>query len=220
MSLIKLNFFSFFIKNIFWRKYLYISLGHDYKVLEYKNTLYTQSFNSLHQSMSTRLLMFKLNPIFINYTFISNIKVVYFYINYLNVYLLNWLRSTSNKSFSFGFRYMQGFIFLLFIDACLTDDEPLWEPIEWSLVQTWILFIFLFAWVAENLIVSRYGSYTGRDKRVWMAWYKTFWLIEGFYIVNYGAAIVFVIVPFYYEINYNLSFVFSWWHWYSRVFFF
>jgi hypothetical protein len=27
-------------------------------------------------------------------------------------------------------------------------------------------------------------------------------------------------VPFYYETNYNLSFVYSWWHWYSRVFFF
>jgi hypothetical protein len=34
------------------------------------------------------------------------------------------------QSFSFSFYYLQGFIFLLFIDACLTDDEPLWEPIE------------------------------------------------------------------------------------------
>ena len=125
-----------------------------------------------------------------------------------------------NKSFSFGFLYIQGFAFILFIDACLTDDEPLWEPIEWSLVQTWILFIFSFAWIAENLIVSRYGSYTGRDKRVWFSWYKTFWLIEGYYAINYGVACVFVIVPFYFETNYNLSFVYSWWHWYSRVFFF
>jgi len=31
---------------------------------------------------------------------------------------------------------------------------------------------------------------------------------------------MFVIVPFYFETNYNLSFVYSWWHWYSRVFFF
>lgn len=128
--------------------------------------------------------------------------------------------SVINKSFSFGFFYIQGFAFILFIDACLTDDEPLWEPIEWSLVQTWILFIFSFAWIAENLIVSRYGSYTGRDKRVWFSWYKTFWLIEGYYVINYGVACVFVIVPFYFETNYNLSFVYSWWHWYSRVFFF
>ena len=131
-----------------------------------------------------------------------------------------WLRNITNRSFGFGFYYIQGFVFVLFIDACLTDDEPLWEPIEWSLVQTWILFIFTFAWIAENLIVSRYGSYTGRDKRVWMSWYKTFWLIEGYYVINYGAAIVFVIIPFYFETNYNLSFVYSWWHWYSRVFFF
>lgn len=139
---------------------------------------------------------------------------------------LNFRKFTSyvtnllNTSFSFGFLYIQGLAFVLFIDACLTDDEPLWEPIEWSLVQTWILFIFSFAWIAENLIVSRYGSYTGRDKRVWLSWYKTFWLIEGYYAFNYGVACVFVIVPFYFETNYNLSFVYSWWHWYSRVFFF
>lgn len=124
------------------------------------------------------------------------------------------------KTFSYGFLYLRGLFVILFIDACLTDDEPLWEPIEWSLVQTWILFIFTFAWIAENLIVSRYGSYTGRDKRVWMSWYKTFWLIEGYYVINYGVTCIFVIVPFYYETNYNLSFVYSWWHWYSRVFFF
>ncbi len=127
---------------------------------------------------------------------------------------------TIKRTFSFGFQYLYGFSLILFIDACITDDEPLWEPIEWSLVQSWILFIFTFAWIAENLIVSRYGSYTGRDKRVWMSWYKTFWLIEGFYVINYGVTCLFVIVPFYYETNYNLSFIYSWWHWYSRVFFF
>jgi hypothetical protein len=123
-------------------------------------------------------------------------------------------------SFSFGFYYIQGFAFLLFIDACLTDDEPLWEPIEWSLVQTWILFIFIFGWIAENLIVSRYGSYTGRDKRVWMGWHKTFWLMEIYYIINFAITALFVIVPFYFELNYSLSFIYSWWHWYSRTFFF
>ena len=119
-----------------------------------------------------------------------------------------------------GLFYLYYSTFIMYIDACLTDDEPLWEPIEWSLVQTWILFLFTFAWIAENLIVSRYGSYTGRDKRVWFAWYKTFWLMEWYYIINFGAAILLVIVPFYYELNYNLSFVVSWWHWYTRLFFF
>lgn len=116
--------------------------------------------------------------------------------------------------------YLRGLIIIFFIDACITDDEPLWEPIEWSLVQTWIFFIFLFAWIAENLISSRYGAYTGRDKRIWFAWFKSFWLIELWYLISYGSAILFIIVPFYYELTYNISFVFSWWDWYSRVFFF
>ena len=148
----------------------------------------------------------------------------YFNLSYdlyaLRYSLLIWIRDLINRSFSFGFLYIRGFFVILFIDACLTDDEPLWEPIEWSLVQTWILVTFSFAWIAENLIVSRYGSYTGRDKRVWMSWYKTFWMIELFYVLNYGLVSAMVIVPFYYETNYNLSFVYSWWHWYSRVFFF
>jgi hypothetical protein len=146
-------------------------------------------------------------------------KFTYF-TNYYTKQLLQTLSLLNLKTFSFGFLYLRGLFVVLFIDACLTDDEPLWEPIEWSLVQTWILFVFTFAWIAENLIVSRYGSYSGRDKRVWMSWYKTFWLIEGYYVFNYGAACLFVIVPFYYETNYNLSFVYSWWHWYTRVFFF
>lgn len=135
-------------------------------------------------------------------------------------YFVSSTISILRRVFGFGFYYIRGIIFILFIDACLTDDEPLWEPIEWSLVQTWILFIFSFAWIAENLIVSRYGSYTGRDKRVWMSWYKTFWLIEGYYVLNYGVVCFFFILPFYFELNYNLSFAYSWWHWYSRVFFF
>ena len=142
-----------------------------------------------------------------------------FYIGMLRSALIS-SREILTRSFSFGFYYLRGLFFILFIDACLTDDEPLWEPIEWSLVQTWILFTFTFAWAAENLIVSRYGSYTGRDKRVWMSWYKTFWLIEGYYVINYGIVCLFVCVPYYFEINYSLSFVYSWWHWYSRVFFY
>lgn len=142
-----------------------------------------------------------------------------FYTSALKDFFYNF-NDFSKRSFSFGFYHLRALFFILFIDACLTDDEPLWEPIEWSLVQTWILFIFIFAWIAENLIVSRYGSYTGRDKRVWFSWYKTFYLIEIYYAINYGVAVLFVIVPFYFELNYNLSFIFSWWHWFSRVFFF
>ncbi len=119
-----------------------------------------------------------------------------------------------------GFFYIRGLLIIFCVDGALTDDEPIWEPLEWSLVQTWILFIFIFAWIAENLITSRFGSYTGRDKRVWFAWYKTFWLLEFMYLISYGVAALFVMVPFYFELTYHLPFIFCWWHWYTRVFFF
>lgn len=117
-----------------------------------------------------------------------------------------------------GFFYLRALICMLVIDATFTDDEPLWEPIEWSLVMTWILFIFIFAWIAENLITSRYGSYTGRDKRVWFGWFKTYWLLNSWFALSYGTAAMFVILPFYSELVYPISFAFSWWHWYTRVF--
>lgn len=119
-----------------------------------------------------------------------------------------------------GFIYLRGLLIIFSVDALIADDEPLWEPLEWSLLQSWILFIFLFAWIGENLISSRYGSYTGRDKRVWFSWYKTYWLIEGWYVLSMGMASLWVIVPHYYEVTYGVSFMFSWWNWYSRVFIF
>ena len=133
---------------------------------------------------------------------------------------LFWLLNTFKRSAGEGLIYVRGLVILFFFDAMLTDDEPLWEPVEWSLIQSWIMFIFAFAWIAENLISSRYGSYTGRDKRVWVAWYKTFWMIEGWYVLSLGAAALFVITPFYHETSYTLPLVVSWWNWYSRVFFF
>lgn len=122
--------------------------------------------------------------------------------------------------FKQGFFYIRTLCLVFFLDASFTDDEPLWEPIEWSLVMTWILFIFVFAWIAENLITSRYGSFTGRDKRVWFGWFKTYWLLESWFAISYGTAAMFVILPFYTELVYSLSFTFSWWHWYTRVFFY
>lgn len=127
---------------------------------------------------------------------------------------LRWANTTS-----FSYYYLQGMIIVMMIDASIIDDEPLWEPIEWSLVQTWILIIFLFGWIAETLITSRYGSYTGRDKRVWMSWYKTFWLVEIFYMINFLAAAMFIILPFYFELNHTLPFISTWWNWYNRTFF-
>lgn len=129
-------------------------------------------------------------------------------------------RLTGANFFGDGFIYVRGLLLIFMTDALIVDDEPLWEPLEWSLVQIWLLFIFLFAWIGENLIASRFGSYTGRDKRVWFAWYKSFWLIGGWYQISFGAAALFVIVPFYYEITYHLAFIVSWWDWYNRIFFF
>ena len=45
-------------------------------------------------------------------------------------FLKNYTIDNLKRTFSFGFYYLRGIFFLLFIDACLTDDEPLWEPIE------------------------------------------------------------------------------------------
>lgn len=151
------------------------------------------------------------------FTFVRTwLLTLYFYCEAL----IRWFLNLFKRSIGDWILYIRGLFLLFFFDAMLTDDEPLWEPIEWSLVQSWILFIFAFAWIAENLISSRYGSYTGRDKRVWVAWYKTFWLIEGWYVLSLGAAALFVIVPFYHEITYTLPLVVSWWNWYSRTFFF
>lgn len=217
---------GFFKRNCFFRDYIYLwqhwkneSSTQPNKSSHHLRFELTDSLtpsNTINNSTVSRATLEQVNNAFgLPTPLVSTIRL-----NVLWKKLMTYSSSILNKSFSFGFFYIQGFAFILFIDACLTDDEPLWEPIEWSLVQTWILFIFSFAWIAENLIVSRYGSYTGRDKRVWFSWYKTFWLIEGYYVINYGVACVFVIVPFYFETNYNLSFVYSWWHWYSRVFFF
>jgi hypothetical protein len=188
--------------------------------------------NSDYKQITKQKNIFFLNSI----NLIKNYFIIFFYFNqnnFANILNLNNLNfktqfkmntiaylKTYKQTFGEGFFYIRGLILIFFIDACITDDEPLWEPIEWSLVQTWILFIFIFAWIAENLITSRYGSYTGRDKRVWFAWYKTFWLIDACYVISYGLTAIFIIVPFYYELTYSVSFIFSWWNWYTRVFFF
>jgi hypothetical protein len=183
--------------------------------------------------------LFKTKSIFFFkfFNLIKNNYLIFIFFNNvnstLNLILLNYFKFNFNikskllylvkiykQSFGEGYVYLRGLFIIFFTDACVTDDEPLWEPIEWSLVQTWILFIFIFAWIAENLITSRFGSYTGRDKRVWFAWYKTFWLIDLSYIISYGLTALFVIVPFYYELTYSVSFIFSWWNWYTRIFFF
>ncbi len=207
---IQLPYFIINQLNIF---FISLSNIYNYKFVN-KNKL---SINTYSFTNKNFLLFFYLNNI---NTTLNKLTLLYIKNNLTfknkSIWLLNIYKKTCGESFF----YLRSLFLIFFIDACVTDDEPLWEPIEWSLVQTWILFIFTFAWIAENLITSRYGSYTGRDKRVWFAWYKTFWLVELCYIISYGLAAVFVIVPFYYELTYTVSFIFSWWNWYTRTFFF
>jgi hypothetical protein len=200
------------------------NLSKVWKLLLQRRRWVTSS-KSLTRRLKTNELGRSTSEVFLY--FLTNLdfsgKVLTTYDHFLTRSWKNWsiiIGTVWKSTFGDGFLYLRGLFIIFFIDALITDDEPLWEPVEWSLVQSWIMFIFLFAWIAENLISSRYGSYTGRDKRVWFSWYKTFWLIEGWYILSLGLASLWVMVPHYYEVTYSISFIHSWWHWYSRVFFF
>jgi len=46
---------------------------------------------------------------------------IWYYVKSIHFFALD----TSKKTFSFGFYYVRGLVVILFIDACLTDDEPL-----------------------------------------------------------------------------------------------
>lgn len=198
-SIINEKYFS----TLFLKKKKSRSFLHIYKKNSFKNFFFLNNFyNFILKKTFVYLLLKKIN---FNFNLLS-----------LSKYLFLLYKKTIGE----GFFYIRGLVLIFFLDASFTDDEPLWEPIEWSLVQTWLLFIFIIAWIAENLITSRFGSYTGRDKRVWFSWYKTFWWIEVWYAVSYGAAAMFVVVPFYYELTYTVSFIFSWWNWCNRIFFF
>lgn len=206
---IKNNFFNF----IYFPKIKFFFIFFKIKKNRYP-------VNNFYKKNSKKFLLINYNLNFIlkkNFFYKLLIKIN-FNLNfsyYLKSFLLMY-----KKTLGEGFFFIRGLILIFFLDASFTDDEPLWEPIEWSLIQTWLLFIFIIAWIAENLITSRFGSYTGRDKRVWFSWYKTFWWLEFWYAVSYGAASMLVIVPFYYELTYSVSFIFSWWNWCNRVFFF
>ena len=69
--------------------------------------------------------------------------------------LLIKVKLTLHKTFNFGLYYIHGFIFILFIDFCLNDGEPLWEPVEWSLVQPCIIFIFTLYLIPHTLTLNK-----------------------------------------------------------------
>ena len=121
----------------------------------------------------------------ISWSLLTLIKDVLNDIYYFKVHIKADFNLNKKQVFSDGLVFVVYLLIIFYVDALLTDDEPIWEPTEWSLLQSWLMFIFLFSWIAENLITSRYGSYTGRDKRVWFAWYKTFWNIQIYYAIFY-----------------------------------
>lgn len=116
--------------------------------------------------------------------------------------------------------YLRNFFLIFILDGLLFDDEPVWEPIEWSMVQTWLLFLFLFTWASEVLFSSRYGSFTNRDKKVWIGLHKTYWLFQFWFITNIFIVFIFVTVPFYFEITYSVAYIVLWWNWFNSIFFF
>jgi len=121
---------------------------------------------------------------------------------------------------------LDGVIFLklvfivICIDGLVLDDEPLWEPLEWSVIQTWIIYVYIFSWAAEVIFSSRYGSFTNRDKIVWLGLFKTYYGMLFWFLINMVIVTVFITLPFYFEITYAISYSVVWWNWISSVFFF
>ena len=210
---------NFFPKNILFLKYKFYGI---YTSFNFHLTSNLYSFNWIN-NRQTRKYKTKNKHLKKSFYFFNKSLSSLVFNNWFSFFFTK-LCFFSNRLYynllSDGFLYIKGLFLVFCIDALISDDEPLYEPVEWSLWQSWILFIFLFAWIGENLISSRYGSYTGRDKRVWFSWYKTFWLIEGWYVISMGMAALWVMVPHYYEVTYNVTYIYSWWNWYNRVFFF
>lgn len=119
-----------------------------------------------------------------------------------------------------SFILIRNLFILLIIDGLILDDEPLWEPLEWSVVQTWILYIYIFSWSAEVIFSSRYGSYTNRDKIVWIGLFKVYSLMKLWFLFNMIFITIFITLPFYFEIIYSVSYINLWWNWYNSIFFF
>ena len=111
------------------------------------------------------------------------------------------------------------YLVIIIFDLFLLDDEPLWEPLEWSLIQTWLLYIYLFSWISENIQSSNLGSYSSRDKKVYTGLFKSWWFVEFWFCFNIIIACIFIATPFYFETNYYLSNLNTWWNWFNKFFF-
>ena len=50
--------------------------------------------------------------------------------NFHQTYLTHHINQIIVRFFGVGLFYIYYSTFIMYIDACLTDDEPIWEPIE------------------------------------------------------------------------------------------
>ena len=117
---VKIFFFTAFFKNFLTWNYL-LNTNTISKNFSVNNlSAFKKSKNKLTQNTTKGIENSMYNPYQLNYVFIKFIKDEIF----LKLKIITY------KSFSFSWYYLNGFAFVLFIDACLTDDEPLWEPIE------------------------------------------------------------------------------------------
>lgn len=133
------------------------------------------------------------------------------------VRVLYFLQKNFNNS---GWVILLSVLVILALDSLLLDDEPLWEPLEWSVMQTWVLYIYILTWASEVIFSSRYGSYTNRDKIVWIGLFRVYYGLIYWFFINIIVVTVFITLPFYFEITYMISYSVVWWNWLSSVFFF
>jgi len=46
---------------------------------------------------------------------------------------------------SISINYIKMYFIILLPEVLLMDDEPIWEPLEWTLMQSFCLYLFLFS---------------------------------------------------------------------------
>jgi hypothetical protein len=127
---------EFFKKNCFFRDYIYLWqtwVGSKHTSGSESNTShhlrFTLALNAPTQIRSDQVVTDSVLSLkVLNYENVAQNsfrQASHLISNILSIKILSYLTTLFNKSFSFGFFYIQGFAFILFIDACLTDDEPL-----------------------------------------------------------------------------------------------
>ena len=105
------------------------------------------------------------------------------------------------------------------LELLLIDDEPFWEPVEWSVFSSWFLFYSAWTWFLAVYLSSRYGSYSPQDRVVWEGLYKVNIFFEFFLFFYMLFITIFVTLPFYYEVTYSVSNIVLWWSVYNmRIF--